>query len=55
MSALPTIGFLDAGRIGEQKKIAAEVGVDLTDLLTVAYRGPMNLGEISTLENGVVR
>lgn len=34
---------------------AAEMGVDLSELLAIAYAGPMNLGEISTLENGVVR
>ncbi|WP_063038706.1 NAD(P)-dependent oxidoreductase [Nocardia pseudovaccinii] len=37
------------------REVAAEVGVDLSELLAIAYAGPMDLGEISTLENGVVR
>ena len=34
---------------------AAEAGIDLSALLTAAQEGPMNLGEDSLHENGVVR
>ncbi|MEV5835252.1 hypothetical protein [Nocardia sp. NPDC052112] len=37
------------------QQVAAEAGVDRSELLAIAYTGPMDLGEISTLENGVVR
>ncbi|MFI6361413.1 hypothetical protein ACIBG0_01550 [Nocardia sp. NPDC050630] len=33
----------------------APTALSVTELLTIAYAGPMKLGEISTLENGVVR
>ncbi|WP_411147691.1 NAD(P)-dependent oxidoreductase [Streptomyces sp. A30] len=34
---------------------AAEAGLDLSELLAAAQDGPMDLGEVTALENGVVR